>query len=286
MGRTGVRAASDSLAQNAQAFALAGFALVTILRFVVANPIEGVGFLYVIPISIVAVQYGLAGGLGGTACASGLTVVWAIGQSVELGPGGYASLFVSFLAVGVVVGLLSEGRRQLENERDELFADLQEAARADQLTGLPNRRAWDEQIERELQRNRRLGGQVSIAILDLDGLKTVNDSAGHEAGDRLLRSCAAAWRQAARGSDFLARLGGDEFAMLLPGTDAEKAEAAAARILAHTPKGHSCSAGVACWEGGETPEDLTRRADEALYAAKRAGGGHARVALEAVGLPG
>ena len=89
------------------------------------------------------------------------------------------------------------------------------------MTGLPNRRVWDEDVARELERARRHGGALCLAMLDLDRFKAYNDTHGHQAGDELLAAAAAAWRPELRATDTLARYGGEEFAVLLPHSDAE-----------------------------------------------------------------
>jgi len=102
-----------------------------------------------------------------------------------------------------------------------LVGALEMDAREDSLTGLANRRAWDERLEEELEHSRRAGAPCSVAMIDLDGFKAVNDRDGHQAGDRLLQQLAQAWGTVIRGGgDFLARLGGDEFGVLAPGSDA------------------------------------------------------------------
>jgi diguanylate cyclase (GGDEF)-like protein len=124
----------------------------------------------------------------------------------------------------------------------------------------------------------RTGGSISVAILDLDDLKAINDDHGHQAGDRLLRQLAAGWQRELRGSDLVARLGGDEFAVLLSACAAEDAEAIVDRLRQSAPPGHSVSAGVATWDGLETADDVVERADAALYGAKAAGRGRLAVA--------
>jgi diguanylate cyclase (GGDEF)-like protein len=154
--------------------------------------------------------------------------------------------------------------------RVELVARLEAAARTDPLTGLANVRAWEEQLSRELAASGRTRHPVAIAVLDIDGFKVINDRLGHEAGDRVLRSSAAAWQAQLRGGDLLARLGGDEFAILLPRCPADDAMRLADRLRAATQEA-TASIGVASWDGQEPVVDLMRRADAALYAAKAAG---------------
>ncbi len=162
-------------------------------------------------------------------------------------------------------------RKQLEEEREALLAQLEALARTDALTGLPNRRAWDEEVAREIERSRRQGHPLTLAMVDLDHFKRFNDAHGHAAGDEMLAEVASSWRQALRSNDVLARYGGEEFAVLLPACEADQAIALLERLRAATPRGETCSVGVATCEPGDTVATLGRRADEALYEAKRAG---------------
>jgi diguanylate cyclase (GGDEF)-like protein len=153
-------------------------------------------------------------------------------------------------------------------------ARLATLARVDGLTGVPNRRAWDEELSRVLVQAERSGRALHVAILDLDHFKRFNDSNGHQAGDRLLKEAAAAWRAQLRASDLLARYGGEEFAVLLEDSSAGQAAEILERLRAATPLGQTVSAGVATWDAGEPPEQLVARADAALYVAKRTGQNH------------
>jgi diguanylate cyclase (GGDEF)-like protein/PAS domain S-box-containing protein len=156
-------------------------------------------------------------------------------------------------------------------ERAGLLAQLAETARTDELTGLPNRRAWDDELSRELARSRRSGELFSVAMLDLDRFKEFNDTHGHQAGDQLLRYAGTTWRAAVRITDFIARYGGEEFALLLPGCLPASASEVVERVRAVTPMGQTCSAGIAVWDHEESAADLVARADAALYEAKRSG---------------
>jgi diguanylate cyclase (GGDEF)-like protein len=192
------------------------------------------------------------------------------------------------LAVGVLVvgwdepiGEIGEaaasGLRMLAAEaaiaidRAELLARLEASARTDDLTGLPNRRAWDQELPRELARAERESRSVCVAMLDLDRFKSFNDERGHQAGDRLLQQAATAWSQQLRSSDMLARYGGEEFAVLLPGCTLADAQRLLERLRVSMPESETVSGGVACWDGTESAEALVGRADSALYEAKRAG---------------
>jgi diguanylate cyclase (GGDEF)-like protein len=156
-------------------------------------------------------------------------------------------------------------------ERVTLLTRLESIARTDELTGLPNRRAWQEALPRELTRAARSDEPLCVAMLDLDHFKAYNDARGHQAGDGLLKEVAAAWSAELRGTDILARYGGEEFAVALPSCPLERAREVVERLRAVTPGGQSCSAGIAVWEAAESAAQLVGRADNALYEAKRAG---------------
>ncbi|MCW2967841.1 MAG: sensor diguanylate cyclase, partial [Solirubrobacteraceae bacterium] len=154
--------------------------------------------------------------------------------------------------------------------RVELVSRLESAARTDPLTGLANVRWWEEQLSRELASAGRAARPLALALIDLDGFKSLNDRLGHQAGDRVLHACSAAWQAQLRHGDLLARLGGDEFGVLLPGCSPADALGLAERLRAATQEA-TASIGVACWEPGEAVDDLMGRADAALYEAKAAG---------------
>jgi diguanylate cyclase len=150
-------------------------------------------------------------------------------------------------------------------------AQLRDLATIDELTGLPNRRGWATALSVAMEQARRDDAPLSVALIDLDHFKRFNDELGHQAGDRLLRGAAAAWRDALRGADQIARYGGEEFVVLLNHTDATAAEAVLDRLRAVTPAGQTFSAGVATWIAPETSDELIARADRALYGAKESG---------------
>jgi diguanylate cyclase (GGDEF)-like protein len=156
-------------------------------------------------------------------------------------------------------------------ERAEFLSRLERVARTDDLTGLPNHRAWEEVLPREVARASRDGGPLCVAILDLDRFKDYNDRHGHQAGDLLLKEIAASWQQRLRATDVLARYGGEEFALALPGCLAVEAESLLERLREAMPHGETCSAGLAWWDGEESSQALFGRADTALYEAKARG---------------
>ena len=156
-------------------------------------------------------------------------------------------------------------------ERADLLAKLEASARTDDLTGLLNRRAWEEELPREMARARRAAHPLCVAMLDFDFFKAYNDERGHQAGDRLLKQATAAWGSELRASDILARYGGEEFTVALPGCTLADAKSIVERLRGSMPAGQTVSAGVACWNGRESAEELVGRADAALYEAKRTG---------------
>ena len=158
--------------------------------------------------------------------------------------------------------------RQIAALTDEV-GELSRLARTDPLTGLANRRGWNEQLDRELAQAERSGRPVSVSLLDLDNFKRFNDAHGHQAGDRLLVAAAAVWQGQLRDGDVLCRWGGDEFAALLPDCSEGAAQEIIARVTTTTPSLLSCAFGIAAWDGAETSDELVWRADAELLKRKR-----------------
>jgi diguanylate cyclase (GGDEF)-like protein len=187
----------------------------------------------------------------------------------------------AFLAVAIVIaGVITAAAAA---NRDRLMRQLMDAANLDALTGCLSRGAFQERLEHESMLARRHDAAFSLIVADVDNLKTLNDSSGHQSGDRALRLLGRVLRQAARESDVVGRIGGDEFAMLLHEADEEAVLAAAVRLneALHDVTGSdlvTASLGVSTWLGpNDGPDALLRRADEALYVAKRSG--RARAAM-------
>jgi diguanylate cyclase (GGDEF)-like protein len=155
-------------------------------------------------------------------------------------------------------------------ERVNLLARLERTAHTDELTGLLNRRAWREELPREMARAKRELRPLCVAMLDIDGLKTLNDTHGHHAGDQLLKQNAAAWSSALRPVDLLARYGGDEFAAILTSCRLDDAQRLVDRLVDATPEGCGFSVGLAEWDGTQDAHALMAEADARLYAAKAA----------------
>lgn len=160
----------------------------------------------------------------------------------------------------------------------EAWNALEERASTDPITGLPNARRFGEQLGREMAMAARAGSPLSLAMIDIDGFKAVNDAFGHPAGDRVLAEIAELIQRNARGYEFVARLGGDEFAWVLSGADAYQARAACERVREAVAAASlkdagplTISIGIASLRTGEDEDALRRRADAALYTAKREG---------------
>ena len=180
------------------------------------------------------------------------TVLWV--ERSPAGPAVWLLVTGTATVVGVVVALMNR--------------ELVRAANVDALTGLPTRVVFDDAVAREIARAQRNSTPLCLAIVDVDGLKAVNDQHGHQAGDRVLAETALVWRAALRESDLLVRFGGDEFVAVLPGCTAEIADRMLERVRSSSPI--PCSVGLAWWCGGDDAVDLLGRADAQLYDAKRA----------------
>jgi diguanylate cyclase (GGDEF)-like protein len=153
------------------------------------------------------------------------------------------------------------------------FSQLEHAACFDALTGVLNRRQFQVDVSRELGRTARHGAGFSLVMMDLDGLKTINDTLGHMAGDARLQSLGAALRTSLRREDTAYRIGGDEFAVLLPGAPADRAERVMARV-AEAAGPARFTWGVACCPAdGTTIEAIVGAADTRLYRRRAARAG-------------
>jgi diguanylate cyclase (GGDEF)-like protein len=173
---------------------------------------------------------------------------------------------------------------RLYSETKRLLEETLRLASTDPLTGLANRRALTELMERELHNAERYGAPLAFVVLDLDDLKKINDTLGHHAGDEALRSFAEALKAGARRGDIVARYAGDEFVVVMAQTDRIAAEAVLRRLygaLEGTPL--KCSAGIALFpRNGADAIALFAAADRALYEAKQAGKNRFRFAPEPV----
>jgi diguanylate cyclase (GGDEF)-like protein/PAS domain S-box-containing protein len=358
---------------------------VTVTRFLFPEPTNGIGLFYLLPICVIAVEFGWRAGVALAVLSSGIVTAWAALSDEYVSMGGNISRLLAYAAVGWLVGVLVQERDEMEAESARWFAmsngllcvagldgsftrvnpawtdvlgytpkemltepfaafvhpddlertqecvaglaaepssvvnfenrfrasggswhwlswsassdghqiyavakditerknadrvrearlrEAQAQAHADDLTGLGNRRAWDSELPREISRSKRTGAPLSVAILDLDGLKSINDTQGHQAGSNAIKHAAAAWSNVLRDSDMIARYGGDEFVVMMPDSTLAQAQAVAERLRYALGSGPTVSIGIAEWDGEETPDALIERADAALYEAKDAG---------------
>jgi diguanylate cyclase (GGDEF)-like protein len=164
-----------------------------------------------------------------------------------------------------------------------LYAEMQELAARDKLTGLYNRRLFEEQFDAAVARSLRNGEELALLVVDIDGLKRINDLGGHPAGDEALRALADSLRASIRAGDIPCRLGGDEFGVILPGATTaaaiKVAERAQEALVARGP--YSFSGGVARASANVgSIYDLYRSADIAAYRAKAAGGARTLLGVE------
>jgi diguanylate cyclase (GGDEF)-like protein len=170
-----------------------------------------------------------------------------------------------------------------------LTTKLERLGLTDGLTGIYNRRFFDQMLPREVNRSHRLGTQVSLLMLDIDHFKRFNDRLGHPAGDEALRTVVRTLGQRLRDMDFVARYGGEEFAVVLPGADRDSALATAERLrsavesatfgLPANSERLTVSIGVAVYpEDADDASSLLAAADHALYAGKQAGRNTVRAA--------
>jgi diguanylate cyclase (GGDEF)-like protein len=187
----------------------------------------------------------------------GLLLAVTTAGALAAAPSGFLPQWLTTAATVVV----------LTEVQSRLSGDLYRAAGTDPLTGLANRRVWQAAADRGLAHALRSEEPFTVALIDLDDFKSVNDQSGHGAGDALLQALAGAWSAQLRMSDLLGRYGGDEFVLSLPGTDAASAEDLLARLRAAHPA--AWSAGIATARSGDTLADLLVRADGDLYRNKR-----------------
>lgn len=201
-----------------------------------------------------------------------------------------ASIFPVYDHAGVVQGAcisiqdatpIAEAKRQLDSTMDQAL-DLEETSQRDSLTGLYNRKFFDEQITQEILSSRRYGWPLVLAMIDVDHFKQVNDRFGHGGGDAVLRSLSNQLRSMLRASDTLCRYGGEEFSLILPHINLENAgfllerlRKAVENLKVDLPVGQQASitmsAGFAVLQDGLAPGQLVANADASLYASKRAG---------------
>ncbi|MDR5864860.1 diguanylate cyclase [Halomonas campisalis] len=208
--------------------------------------------------------------LGAAAMLAPAVILMTAGVDVEVvRVAAIGSILLFLLVIHRMAGLMHETQRQAD--------ELKRLSRTDPLTGAANRRHFDDELEREMSRALRSGSPLSLAFMDLDYFKRFNDTYGHATGDAMLEEMVGVWRSVLRQSDLLARIGGEEFVVVLPDTGMDEARQVVERMRKRTPRGQTCSAGIAKFRPSDTAEAFVARADLAMYAAKR--GGRDRVVL-------
>jgi diguanylate cyclase (GGDEF)-like protein len=220
--------------------------------------------LYIIPIVVIASELGILAGLVTAVLASAAVFLYAEISGTGYSALDYAIRMVAFILVSAIVG----------RHADQTYAALDKVAvlaRTDALTGVANRRAWDEELEKAIARAHREKHRLAVVMLDIDSFKQYNDRYGHPIADALLHNLAQAWKSTLRQTDFIARYAGDEFALFLPDCPPRYAEAVLQRMREVTRRDCRWSAGIAYLTGAETAARLTERADRALYDAKESG---------------
>jgi len=191
------------------------------------------------------------------------------GQVVAVLLVGWARSVVLVKDTGAAMSLMAT-EASVALEQADLLRTVQELARTDQLTGIPNRRAFEEMLPVVLG-GATPGAPLSVAMLDLDHFKTYNDEHGHPAGDLLLQDVTRAWSRELRGTDVLARFGGEEFVVVLRDCTIKNAAAVLDKLRRATPAGQTVSIGIAQWDDVENRQALMQRVDDALYTAKSSG---------------
>ncbi|MEU4624011.1 GGDEF domain-containing protein [Actinoplanes sp. NPDC023801] len=204
-----------------------------------------------------------------------LTVAILLAPAVSLYQGATGRIAQNWLPVGVssiILFLLVTARMAgLVMRVEHQARRLSVLVNQDPLTGVANRRRWDDRLAEAMSRAARTGEPLVVALLDLDHFKRFNDTHGHQAGDELLSGAAAAWSAGLRDDDLLARYGGEEFCVLLTGRTTAEAARAVEHLQALTPRGQTFSAGLTRWDGHRTARELLEEADRLLYEGKRSG---------------
>lgn len=215
--------------------------------------------------------------------ASGAADAWSLhNPNLRLDVTNFLMISIMLPALSWLAARLSSLRTRLRSQRTALTEALREVQRLathDALTGLCNRRYMEQRLAEEQSRCERQAAPFSVALIDLDYFKRINDAHGHAGGDRVLQAFAFETQRDMRTCDRIARWGGEEFLVLMPGTDAIQARDCIERLLQSVlamPHGDaepplSFSAGVTEYRNGETIAHTVARADQAMYAAKNAG---------------
>ena len=254
---------------------LTGYVLLTLAVYWLnadTPPTARLGVLYVIPVLLVTWTEGLVWGIVFGLATITLREAVAWDQMPAATPVHWR--IANALAYVAVVAVAMAGLQKLRKSQ----AELARLVTQDPLTNVLNARAFVDRLGQELERNRRYPRPLTLVYMDLDNFKIINDTHGHQTGDGVLQLVADAMRTSVRTADVVGRLGGDEFAVLMPETDAQLADAAAKRLVASlrtvfkgTPSVTASIGVVSCTATDASTDDLIRRADQAMYDAKKAG---------------
>jgi diguanylate cyclase (GGDEF)-like protein len=247
-------------------------ALVGYLDYVTGFEIS-LSFLYLVPISLATWYVDRRAGYLVTfiSISTWMLSNWAAGETYTQEIIRYWNAFTRLLVFILVIWLLQEFKRALAHERM--------LSQTDYLTGISNNREFYQQVDAELKRASRSKRPISLAYIDLDGFKQVNDRMGHRSGDALLRTVAQTFQSTIRRTDTAARLGGDEFAILLPNTGQagarciiERLQAAFLKRMAGSQSGVTLSAGVISFTClPDSVDEMIHQADALMYKAKTGG---------------
>jgi diguanylate cyclase (GGDEF)-like protein len=244
------------------AWSAAMVSLVSVVVVLDGTDESPVALIFVLPLIFAATSYPLWSTV--VVCVADVGASLAVGLS-DGGDNVAAAVVLTGLLTATAIMCALQARNH-----DKQREALKQISRTDALTGVLNRRGFEERLESTLRTAERSGEPVALLLLDLDGFKPVNDRDGHAAGDVLLQWVADQIGSCVRPADVVGRIGGDEFAVAAPDVDARGANELAARIVRTLEERIGVSIGVAGFPSeGATADDLHRRADEALYTTKR-----------------
>jgi len=249
-------------------------AMLLVMFFDLVNPAEiSLHILYVFPLATIALHCErLSRVVLGLALSVAVQLWSFLHQGLQIGP---------YMTDGLIVAASFVLTVTLARASRANYLATASLAATDWLTGLANRRSFESAADAEITRQRRYGGVFSLAVIDLDGFKQLNDAKGHQAGDKALRLLADVLRDYTRQTDLTARLGGDEFAVLMPNTRTEDCLPLCRQLvliigIRMADAGFAVTASVGCTTFEEAPESTPaalQRADRAMYAAKANGKG-------------
>jgi diguanylate cyclase (GGDEF)-like protein len=248
--------------------------------------IEMIWFLYIFPPVMFAFYFGLKGAL---ISSFALQVIHSYRELLEhvtesFPPGEIYFILIQLILgifVSFTIGLLADKLKQKQTALELAYKNIEKMAYYDSLTGLPNRRLFQEQLNKELSRHKENNAEFALLFLDLDGFKQINDTLGHEVGDLLLQEAGLRLTSSIRETDLLSRLAGDEFVVLLPEVSHSETIRVTQRLLNvlqpifmidENIVKVTASIGIAIYKnGGETADTMIKYADIAMYQAKKKG---------------